>query len=148
MNTQSETQPYIKQMPKGECTYCDLEYDKPTGLFPPHTASPRCQSGHHNHCTCDTCFQDFMKKYILIPTICLLLASCSLGEPWSQKRIEGIRQAFCVEEMGEDPYSKSCDCFVAATQNNFKNFTAFARSNGPTQQYRDDLLWCGYVLGP
>jgi len=89
-----------------------------------------------------------MKKYILIPTICLLLASCSLGEPWSQKRIEGIRQAFCVEEMGEYPYTQSCDCFVAATQKNFKNFTAFARSNGPTQQYRDDLLWCGYVLGP
>jgi hypothetical protein len=56
MKTESEQQTYIKQMPKGECTYCDLEYDKPTGLFPPHTASPRCQSGHHNHCTCDTCF--------------------------------------------------------------------------------------------
>jgi hypothetical protein len=56
MKTESEQQPYIKQMPKGECTYCDLEYDKPTGFFPPHTASPRCQSGHHNHCTCDTCF--------------------------------------------------------------------------------------------
>jgi hypothetical protein len=47
---------YIKQMPKGECTYCDLEYQKPTWLFPPHTASPRCQSGGHSHCTCDTCF--------------------------------------------------------------------------------------------
>lgn len=47
---------YIKQMPKGECTYCDLEYDKPTGFFPPHTASPNCRSGNHNHCTCDTCF--------------------------------------------------------------------------------------------
>jgi len=56
MNTQSEQQPYIKQMPKGECTYCDLQYDKPTGFFPPHTASPRCQSGGYNHCTCDTCF--------------------------------------------------------------------------------------------
>lgn len=56
MTTQSEQQSYIKQMPKGECTYCDLEYDKPTGFFPPHTASPRCQSGHHSHCTCDICF--------------------------------------------------------------------------------------------
>lgn len=56
MTTQSEQQPYIKQMPKGECTYCDLEYDNPTWLFPPHTASPRCQSGHHSHCTCDICF--------------------------------------------------------------------------------------------
>lgn len=63
--TQSEAQPYIKQMPKGECTYCDLEYDKPTGFFPPHTASPRCQSGHHNHCTCDTCFQEFMKNKLI-----------------------------------------------------------------------------------
>jgi hypothetical protein len=56
MKTESEQQPYIKQMPKGECTYCDLEYDKPTGFFPPHTASPRCQSGQHSHCTCDTSF--------------------------------------------------------------------------------------------
>lgn len=52
----SEEQPYIKQMPKGECSYCDLEYDKPTWVFPPHTASPNCRSGNHNHCTCDTCF--------------------------------------------------------------------------------------------
>ena len=88
----------------------------------------------------------FMKKYIILPILTLMLASCSLSEPWSQKRIEGIRQAFCVEEMGEQPYSGSCDCFVAATQKNFKTFTAFARSNGPTKQYRDDLLWCGYVL--
>jgi len=56
MKTESEQQPYIKQMPKGECTYCDLQYDKPNGFFPPHTASPRCQSGGYNHCTCDTCF--------------------------------------------------------------------------------------------
>ena len=88
----------------------------------------------------------FMKKYIILPILTLILASCSLSEPWSQERIEGIRQAFCVQEMGEQPYSGSCDCFVAATQKNFKTFTAFARSNGPTKQYRDDLLWCGYVL--
>ena len=55
-DTQSEQQHYIKQMPKGECSYCDLEYQKPTWVFPPHTASPRCQSGGYNHCTCDTCF--------------------------------------------------------------------------------------------
>jgi hypothetical protein len=88
-----------------------------------------------------------MKKYIILPILAVILASCSLSEPWSQKRIEGIRQAFCVEEMGEQPYSGSCDCFVAATQKNFKTFTAFARSNGPSEQYRKDLLWCGYVLG-
>lgn len=85
-----------------------------------------------------------MKKLFLL---LLLLPACSyLSEPWSTKRIEGIRQAFCVEEMNEDPYSHSCDCFVEATQRNFKTFTAFARSNGPTEQYRKELLWCGYVL--
>ena len=87
-----------------------------------------------------------MKKYFIISILAVILTSCSIGEPWSQKRIEGIRQSFCVEEMGEQPYSQSCDCFVAATQKNFKNFTAFARSNGLTQKYRNDLLWCGYVL--
>lgn len=89
-----------------------------------------------------------MKKYIIIPILSLILISCSLTEPWSQKRIDGIKQAFCVEEMGEDPNSQSCSCFVAVTQNNFKTFTAFARSNGPTQKYREDLLYCGYVLAP
>jgi len=87
-----------------------------------------------------------MKKYFIIPILAVILTSCSLGEPWSQKRTEGIRQSFCVEEMGEHPYSHSCDCFVAATLNNYKNFTSFARSNGPSEQYRKDLLWCGYVL--
>jgi hypothetical protein len=87
-----------------------------------------------------------MKKYFIIPILAAILTSCSIGEPWSQKRIEGIRQAFCVEEMSEDPYTQSCDCFVAATLDNFKNFTSFARSDGPTQKYRNDLLWCGYVL--
>ena len=30
-----------------------------TGLLPfapPHQPSPRCESGQHPHCTCDTCF--------------------------------------------------------------------------------------------
>lgn len=26
------------------------------GMMPPHFASPRCESGGHNHCSCDTCF--------------------------------------------------------------------------------------------
>ena len=47
---------YIKQMPKGECDYCDVAYAKPTWLFPPHTASPECQSGHPTHCSCSICF--------------------------------------------------------------------------------------------
>jgi hypothetical protein len=25
-------------------------------MCPPHDASPRCESGKRNHCTCDTCF--------------------------------------------------------------------------------------------
>jgi hypothetical protein len=37
------------------CSECDRV--KANGGFgPPHNASPRCQSGGHNHCTCDTCF--------------------------------------------------------------------------------------------
>jgi hypothetical protein len=88
-----------------------------------------------------------MKKYILIPVLALILAACSItGEPWSQKRIDGIRYAFCVEEMGELPDSHGCDCFVNATLKNFSTFTSFARSNGPSKQYRSDLLWCGYYL--
>jgi hypothetical protein len=37
------------------CSECDRV--KANGGFgPPHNASPRCESGGHNHCTCDTCF--------------------------------------------------------------------------------------------
>lgn len=25
-------------------------------MCPPHDASPRCESGKRNHCSCDTCF--------------------------------------------------------------------------------------------
>lgn len=25
-------------------------------MMPPHDASPRCESGKRNHCTCDVCF--------------------------------------------------------------------------------------------
>jgi hypothetical protein len=28
----------------------------PGEMMPPHDASPRCESGKRNHCTCDTCF--------------------------------------------------------------------------------------------
>lgn len=41
----------------GTCQTCDRERGKPgTPFFPPHDASARCESGRHNHCSCDTCF--------------------------------------------------------------------------------------------
>lgn len=42
--------------PEGECKYCDELRAKDVHFAPPHDASPNCQSGKHNHCTCDTCF--------------------------------------------------------------------------------------------
>lgn len=41
-------------LPHGECTYCDKYRDE--SMMPPHDASDRCESGKHNHCTCDVCF--------------------------------------------------------------------------------------------
>jgi hypothetical protein len=37
------------------CSTCDRD---PEGrqIMPPHDASDRCESGRHNHCSCDTCF--------------------------------------------------------------------------------------------
>ena len=40
--------------PHGECAYCDDYGDDP--MMPSHDASPRCESGRHPHCTCDTCY--------------------------------------------------------------------------------------------
>lgn len=40
----------------GECPTCDRERAKNSDFHPPHDASPRCESGKHNHCSCDTCF--------------------------------------------------------------------------------------------
>jgi hypothetical protein len=37
-----------------DCAYCQQHV--PGSMMPSHTASPRCQSGSRNHCTCDTCF--------------------------------------------------------------------------------------------
>ena len=56
LREQAKQQPYIFQLPRGECDYCDVGYDKPTWALPPHTASPRCQSGQSNHCRCQICF--------------------------------------------------------------------------------------------
>ena len=41
------------KLPKGECQSCDRET---SDFHPSHDASERCESGKHNHCTCDTCF--------------------------------------------------------------------------------------------
>jgi len=37
------------------CSTCARD---PRGMqmMPPHQASDRCESGKHNHCSCDTCF--------------------------------------------------------------------------------------------
>lgn len=42
------------KLPPGECKTCDEWRDEK--FHPAHDASPRCQSGKHSHCTCDTCF--------------------------------------------------------------------------------------------
>ncbi len=42
--------------PRGECAYCDRARDTGDTMCPPHTASSRCNSGKHDHCTCDTCY--------------------------------------------------------------------------------------------
>jgi len=35
------------------CSYCEAEK---TDFHPSHDASPNCQSGGRNHCSCDVCF--------------------------------------------------------------------------------------------
>lgn len=40
--------------PPGECAFCDKHRDD--SMMPSHTASERCESGKHSHCTCDACF--------------------------------------------------------------------------------------------
>ena len=42
--------------PEGECEYCDDQRLLDIGFHPPHNASPRCESGGKNHCSCDICF--------------------------------------------------------------------------------------------
>ena len=41
------------KLPTGECPFCDGET---TDFHPSHDASPRCESGKRNHCSCDSCF--------------------------------------------------------------------------------------------
>lgn len=37
-----------------DCSFCDEHGSSP--LMPSHTASPHCESGKKNHCTCDICY--------------------------------------------------------------------------------------------
>ena len=37
-----------------ECNYCIAHYRQ--SISPSHYASLGCESGGHNHCTCDVCF--------------------------------------------------------------------------------------------
>ena len=46
--------PRRHKLAPGQCPYCDRERDHPH--HPYHDASARCESGRHNHCTCDLCF--------------------------------------------------------------------------------------------
>jgi hypothetical protein len=45
-----------RMAPEGECNACDAHRANGDRDFPRHQASDRCESGHHNHCTCDTCW--------------------------------------------------------------------------------------------
>lgn len=40
----------------GNCATCDHERAADNDFHPPHDASPNCESGHRNHCSCDICF--------------------------------------------------------------------------------------------
>lgn len=42
--------------PQGECGYCDQLRADGSNFHPSHDASDSCESGKHNHCTCDMCF--------------------------------------------------------------------------------------------
>lgn len=42
--------------PLGECSYCDRERAAGNDFHPSHDASRRCESGRHNHCSCEACF--------------------------------------------------------------------------------------------
>lgn len=44
------------RVPEGQCSYCDAERATQNQFHPPHDASYRCESGKHNHCSCDACF--------------------------------------------------------------------------------------------
>ena len=41
------------ELPPGECVACDADRGQ---MHPSHDASPNCESGKRNHCSCDACF--------------------------------------------------------------------------------------------
>ena len=41
-------------LPAGLCVTCTQHLA--SEMMPPHDASPRCESGKRNHCSCDICF--------------------------------------------------------------------------------------------
>ena len=59
--TQAKAKEYARrarrrQLEPGECVSCDREREDNNKFFPPHDASPNCESGSRCHCTSDTCF--------------------------------------------------------------------------------------------
>lgn len=48
--------PRRHKAPEGECKTCDREREADSTFHPPHDASPNCECGGHNHCSCGTCF--------------------------------------------------------------------------------------------
>lgn len=38
------------------CITCEREMETGNSFFPSHNESSRCESGKHNHCSCDSCF--------------------------------------------------------------------------------------------
>lgn len=47
---------WMRMAPEGECVLCDRARATDDQMMPNHSASPRCESGSHNHCTCDRCY--------------------------------------------------------------------------------------------
>ena len=45
---------YTKNIIAIGCQYCSDHIND--DMMPPHIASDKCESGKHNHCTCDICF--------------------------------------------------------------------------------------------
>lgn len=39
-----------------ECSECRARFWEGRTFFPSHEASPGCESGGHDHCSCDVCF--------------------------------------------------------------------------------------------
>lgn len=55
-NVDKRPKPRRQHAEPGACKTCDAERQRNNTFFPPHDASPRCESGKRPHCTCDACF--------------------------------------------------------------------------------------------